>query len=441
MQAYTFTSEELQKLAMIPATTNPGGFMNALKGVGTAVGGAAALTMAGAAADSIIQNTKFFLGRALARRRMNGYLEALGPGVKTNVMGPYDNSVIEARFDSLYRLAPSMMDDPSTAVGLVSDSLRVDETALSPAAAQEMVGMEGVMRRVNTAPGAAAQLMSGLGQQVGGAMLHEQLIEPGRRQAAEDMQRMKEEETARKRIHDMEMAELTHERNVARGIAEALMKSEGENLTPAAASYVTGLGPELAKKKRGVRRRMEEGVGPKTASIDYVSNTLQSNAPQEGALTRPVTLTELDVLMKAAAGDEAAIKQANAWGEVGKSALRGLGWGSAAGAGLGAVGGMARGEGVGDILGGAAIGGIGGGLLGAGGMAGHKALVGKGGPGLWDKAKTLAADNAKDAGSVATTATTSTAPPTAPPSPKVAEPYFTPEDAAAARERWISARA
>jgi len=408
---------DLQKLA----AAEPGQLMGVIKGLGKAVAGAGALALAGHATDAAASNAKFFVGRALSRRRLHGYLGELG-GNKEEVMGPYGKETIDARFDSLYRMSPSLMADPSAAAGLISESLRVNEHAISPPAAQEIISMEGNMNRQGR-PGSMGQIMTGVGQAMASGMVGETL-----KPTLSDAEKLKVQ-------HDSRLREINHQGKQNRDLSEENVRLQKEKLQLETNRHVEKMTLDKQRMSAGTAQSEATAVDLERRFQQQENNKLRlSNAKDNTEFVDTNFIPGVDTLVdmrrelveKSAAVDndvnailsiirnaaptntktaspkedspslESLLEKADeeykaaSWGTVGESALKGLGVGAATGGVLGTVGGVLQGKDVGDSLKGGLKGAVVGGGLGAVGAAGHQALVGEGGPALLAKMKSPA---------------------------------------------------
>ena len=131
------------------------------KGVGIAGG----LAVGGKIVDKVVDTTSHYLGRALARKRMKGHLDAMPLHVRQEVIGTHPEETIDARFDELYEISPTMMSKPQSAVGMVSETLRQNQHAVSPMAMKEMVDLENSINRGHV-PGIGEELGRSMGDSI-----------------------------------------------------------------------------------------------------------------------------------------------------------------------------------------------------------------------------------------------------------------------------------
>lgn len=143
------------------------------KGMGIAGG----LAVGGKIVDSAIGATSHYLGRALARKRMKGHLDAMPLHVRQEVIGTHPEETIDARFDELYEISPTMMSRPQSAVGMVSETLRQNQHAVSPMAMKEMVDLENSVNR-GKVPGIGEELGRSTGDAIIRHTVEKSLTDP-----------------------------------------------------------------------------------------------------------------------------------------------------------------------------------------------------------------------------------------------------------------------
>ena len=185
------------------------------KGVGLAGG----LAVGGKIVDSAIGATSHYLGRALARKRMKGHLDAMPLHVRQEVIGTHPEETIDARFDELYEMSPTMMSRPQSAVGMVSETLRQNQHAVSPMAMKEMVDLENSVNR-GKVPGIGEELGRSTGDAIIRHTVEKSLTDP--------MARIREHAAiqAIKDVSSRQDAQTDHERKIQMMKDKARLESE-----------------------------------------------------------------------------------------------------------------------------------------------------------------------------------------------------------------------
>lgn len=223
---YRFTQEELRKIA----TAEPSTLSRMMGGLGRAAAGAAAVGLAGAAVDSVVNAAQFYGGRAVARNRFQGYIDGMDDYNRQQMFGQSSPEEIMGRFDSMYRLAPDYMRDPALAANAMAGTMMDQTVGLTPDAAREFVNLNSAMTGRGQAPG----LFSQIGQQMGGALVSEsvrQTMQPTKAEVEADREKELQQrlETDKKKIDyqaELRKQEIEDTRQYEKGRSEAQMAAQ-----------------------------------------------------------------------------------------------------------------------------------------------------------------------------------------------------------------------